>query len=533
MPSSLASIKPTIKSKSTKTPLHSLDDIRHYFANQKSHYYFISASHFNLMNLDRWVNHWHHINFIDCFDGNHPAITLPSKARTPVFESLEAINEFLLGHSELVKKIEQERDPECTSKAIFLFFDQHIEALCEQLELEICLPPNQLIKHIDNKIITTEIGNEAGVSSVPNAIAKVSSYSELMQIAKAYKLGRNLVVQTPFGDSGKTTFFIESEDDYKLYSAQIEAEKKVKIMKRIRCAGSAIEACATAAGTFVGPLLSELIGYKELTPYAGGWCGNELYQQAFSESIRSQAQQMTEQLGDALYKRNYRGYFEVDYLIDLDTGAVYLGELNPRITGISAMTNMSHFADDTVPLFLFHLLEYDQIEITIDPTDYNARSLAEGAKSTAGQLIMKHTDPMMKKVLEAPISGVYQFGSDCQLKLKKPSWDRREAHAENEVFVMRILQQEEYAYKGADMAIVFTNINLQQHDGLTPKATELINNVHQLFKLRPLNTDEQKLVERYNSATSIKGAALAENTQPHSVGSTTNSTLGNAFNDKD
>jgi len=48
-------------------------------------------------------------------------------------------------------------------------------------------------------------------------------------------------------------------------------------MKRIKCRGAAIEACVTRHGTIVAPLMTELVGFKELTPYKGGWCGNEIY----------------------------------------------------------------------------------------------------------------------------------------------------------------------------------------------------------------------------------------------------------------
>ena len=32
-----------------------------------------------------------------------------------------------------------------------------------------------------------------------------------------------------------------------------------------------------SCGTIVGPLLTEIIGHKKLTPYKGGWCGNEIF----------------------------------------------------------------------------------------------------------------------------------------------------------------------------------------------------------------------------------------------------------------
>lgn len=45
-------------------------------------------------------------------------------------------------------------------------------------------------------------------------------------------------------------------------------------MKRIDNKAAAVEACITRHGTIVGPFMTDLTGYPELTPYKGGWCGN-------------------------------------------------------------------------------------------------------------------------------------------------------------------------------------------------------------------------------------------------------------------
>ena len=92
--------------------------------------------------------------------------------------------------------------------------------------------------------------------------------------------------------SASPTFFISSKEDYEEHADEIAADPEVKIMKRIRCRGSAIEACATKAGTIVGPLMTELVGFNELTPYRGGWCGNEIFSTAFPPKAREQARQL-------------------------------------------------------------------------------------------------------------------------------------------------------------------------------------------------------------------------------------------------
>ncbi len=494
----------------TRTPkriLNSIADIKRYFAQNELAYYFISASNFNLMGMHEWVRNWQNINLVDCFDGQHPQVLIVEDDHAQVFESIEDINLYLLNNPRTHALLNgpQGKD-QARGRAIFLFFDEQLEALCEALKLGIVLPNNRLVREIDSKIVTTEIGNQVNVHSVPNVLAKISSYASLRQVAQEAGLGERWVVQTAYGDSGKTTFFIACEADYDKVAEKIESEDMVKAMRWINCAGTAIEACATRWGTFVGPLLTELIGIDSLTPYPGGWCGNELYDAAFSADIRRQVLRKTQAIGDALYRRGYRGYFELDYLLDLDTGEVYLGELNARITGISAMTNMSDFSAEHIPLFLFHLLEYaPEIDLTLDVDAFNQAMLADGAAGIAAQMILKYTDDPLKIVTQAPVSGVYGLDADGRLVLQRTGYNRRDALAENEAYVLRIMSAGEYAYQGGDLAIMFINRIIRQPQGkLNPVGELWVSALKHCFQFRQLNQEERSLVELRRNPANVK-----------------------------
>src|SRR5690606_10536586 len=131
---------------------------------------------------------------------------------------------------------------------------------------------------------------------------------------------------------------------------------EIKVMKRINNRPIAIEAVLTRHGTVVGPCMTEITGHAELTPYRGGWAGNEMFPSVLDDESRHEAIKLVRKLGDRLGKEGYRGFFEVDVLLDTDTGDVYLGELNPRVSGASAITNVTAGAYADVPLFAFHLL---------------------------------------------------------------------------------------------------------------------------------------------------------------------------------
>ena len=492
--------------------LKSLEDIKQHFAQNDVPYFFISTSNFNVMGMHEWVRGWRNINLLDCFDGQHPQVLVVPDDYSQIFSSIEDINAYLLSSDAARQLFESSASSKGKkSKALFLFFDPKLEASCAALDLAIALPSHAKVREIDSKIVTTEIGNQAGVYSVPNLLTKVSSYAQLRALASGAGLGSRWVVQTAYGDSGKTTFFIESEADYQAVAAKIEAEESVKVMRWINCTGTAIEACATRWGTFVGPLLTELIGLDSLTPYAGGWCGNELYDAAFSPDIRSQVQRKTEAMGNALYQRGYRGYFELDYLIDQESGEVYLGELNARITGISAMTNLSDFSAKTVPLFLFHLLEYDHtVELDVDVPALNDAMRLHGAQGVSAQVVLKQTEPMLQIVTEAPVSGVYVMNDAGALVLKCAGYDRRAARAANEAYILRIMAKDEYAYEGGDLAIMFVNCVIRTSTGsLSTEGERWVRALKQCFGFRPLTQEERGAVERTHNPAHMKSERVA------------------------
>src|SRR5262249_41625395 len=153
--------------------------------------------------IDEWVKNFHYINYIDCFDGHHPSVVLPSDTTDRVFHSIEEINNYLLEHKSIVDFIRRTKN-DGPARAIFLFFDEKTEEICKDLGVELCFPPANLREAIDNKVATTRIGNEAGVKSVPNVLGKVDRYTSLVELARGAGLGTDLVIQTPFGDSGHT-----------------------------------------------------------------------------------------------------------------------------------------------------------------------------------------------------------------------------------------------------------------------------------------------------------------------------------------
>jgi D-alanine-D-alanine ligase-like ATP-grasp enzyme len=455
-------------------PLKGVSDIRRFFHRNEVPIYFISATNFNLLGADEWIRGFRYITYIDCFDGQHPNNFTPiAELPHKEFESIEDINNYLLEHKEVHDLVRRRARNGQAGKALFLMFDERTEKLARKLGLEVLFPPAKLRSFMDNKVNTNRVAEKAGVPPVPYVLKPVKSYAQLLKVAR--HLGDDLVVQTPYGDSGHTTFFVANAADYARHAKAIEAERECKIMKRINCRGAAMEACVTRHGTIVAPLMTELVGFPELTPYKGGWCGNELHAHAFTPAIRRQARQYAERFGNQLYKEGYRGYFELDFLIDTDTDAVYLGELNPRITGASSLTNHAAFAMSDAPLHLFHTLEWMDVPYELSVKALNRRWARPENIDDWGQLVIKFTDDRVERVVEAPRTGIWRMGRNGQIQYSRMDSRRRAVENEDEAFFLRIARVGDWLYEGADMGILVMRGRMMTDDfQLTERARRWI-----------------------------------------------------------
>ncbi len=259
------------------------------------------------------------------------------------------------------------------------------------------------------------------------------------------------------------------------------ADEQLKIMKRIRNKAAAVEAVITRHGTIVGPFMTDLTGYPELTPYKGGWCGNDVYPEALSDEQRETAIQHVRRLGDRMAKEGYKGFFEVDVLVDLDSDEVYLGELNPRISGASSMTNVTAGAYADVPLFLFHLLEWMDVDYTIDVDEINERWRQLAAVDVWAQLIMKEPVDEVERLLDAPRTGTYVLREDGRLSFSMVAMDWHQLTHEDECFFLRVYGPGDYRFKGADLGILVTKGRMQTDTGLTELARTYIDGIRRLY----------------------------------------------------
>jgi biotin carboxylase len=464
--------------------LRGISDLREFFRTNQAPIYFVSPTAFNLLGIDRWVRNFHYVCYYDSFEGSHPSVFVPADREAPEFESIEDICNFLLASREVTSWM---RSQGSGGRVVFVMFDEQTEALAAEAGLKVAHPPAELRHRLDSKIVTTQLGNDAGVPSVPNVLGRAASYQELLDLAAGAGLGDDLVVQMPYGDSGKTTFFLKSRADWdKAVAKEPLADGELKVMRRIEHRAIAVEAVLTRCGTLVGPLMNDITGHPELTPYRGGWAGND-YPATLTAEQKQRARDLTCRLGDRLADEGYVGFFEVDYLVDTGTGEIYLGELNPRISGISSMTNVTAGAYADMPLFLFHLLEYLDVDYDVDIAEINERWSRETSVDVWSQIIIKETGDEVELLNRTPRTGIYRLTGDGAAGFNRWGYDWHWIADESEAFYLRIMAPGDYRYPGADLGALVTRGRLQTDDNqLEDRCKRWITGIRAQFAGTPI-----------------------------------------------
>src|SRR5699024_6451255 len=72
-------------------PLHNVSEVRHLFRTNQTPIYFVGATPFNLLGIDRWVRNFSYGTYYDGWDGGHPRVFSPRYKPYVEFDSGESI----------------------------------------------------------------------------------------------------------------------------------------------------------------------------------------------------------------------------------------------------------------------------------------------------------------------------------------------------------------------------------------------------------------------------------------------------------
>jgi hypothetical protein len=154
----------------------------------------------------------------------------------------------------------------------------------------------------------------------------------------------------------------------------------------------------------------------------------------------------------------------VDYLLDQDSGDLYLGELNPRITGATPLTSQAALDAGEVPLLLYHLLEWLGTDYQVDVADFNGRWLAPPQTAAWGQLIIEHTAQTAEVVGGVPESGIWRLAGNGAVSLARRAFHPHDVSDETEALFLRTVDSGQVASVGRSLGRLLTCSRLLTDD---------------------------------------------------------------------
>jgi hypothetical protein len=153
-----------------------------------------------------------------------------------------------------------------------------------------------------------------------------------------------------------------------------------------------------------------------------------------------------------------------------------------------------------VPLFLFHILEYMNVDFDLDIDEINERWEELASGDLWSQMVMKETDDIVQQLTATPSTGQYSLDSSGKLVFRRAALDWHQLQNEAEAFFLRIYAPGDYRWKGADLGVLVTKGRLQVDSGsgstagsagggksaLTIRARHLIDSIRAQYAGTPI-----------------------------------------------
>jgi hypothetical protein len=146
------------------------------------------------------------------------------------------------------------------------------------------------------------------------------------------------------------------------------------------------------------------------------------------------------------------------------------------------MTNVTAGAYADVPLFLFHLLEFMDVDYSIDAEEINERWRELAAVDVWAQLIMKEPHDSVERIVAAPRTGTWHLADDGSLRFVGVTNDWHDVTHEDEAFYLRVYAAGDYRFKGADLGILVTKGRMQTAEGLTQRCRDYIEGIRKHYQ---------------------------------------------------
>ncbi|OGG19260.1 hypothetical protein A3D78_02630 [Candidatus Gottesmanbacteria bacterium RIFCSPHIGHO2_02_FULL_39_14] len=218
-----------------------------------------------------------------------------------------------------------------------------------------------LNRQIENKVNLPEFLGNMSAYLLPGKIGRMTDFSF---VEEAGRFNLPLVVQFGFGWAGKNTYFIDKEEEFKRLKKRFP-NTLAKVTAQIKALTVLNNCCLYHGQVLISPPALQINGFSLLSQNKAATCGRQWPAVLPDKRMEKEIKDISIRVGDIMNKSGFRGFFGLDFLIEENTGKIYLTEINPRLTASSAFYTYLEKAADCLPLLSYHYAEFSSVDLPL------------------------------------------------------------------------------------------------------------------------------------------------------------------------
>lgn len=288
-------------------------------------------------------------------------------------------------------------------------------------------PDPYISTEIENKIYQYEkLSNSEFKNYLPKTIIKRINEVNYESISEF--LGTSFVIQFDIGHAGNSTFFINDKAQFNEFVLKYkETNMKMKFSELLNYNFITLNGVATRYGSYIAGLSNQITGLRELNALKGETCGTNWNQIGITTDIRKEAVDLTSNIGKYLYEIGFKGFFGID--IAIHNNQLYILEINSRQTASVQYHTKLQLENNQIPLWIINLMEFLNIEFSIDVEQYNYENNLPIDASTL--IVRNHFEKEIE--LNSTYNGIYNLED---LKFEEDSYSINDIYSKSKVLIL-------------------------------------------------------------------------------------------------
>lgn len=300
-------------------------------------------------------------------------------------------------------------------KPNILFFkpQKKIEIIAKRENFNLLGNSTEIGRSFEDKIEFFKLCQKEGLP-VPGGEITTISASNFGALVKKY--GEVLVVQFGRGWAGNSTFFVSTEKDW-LNLKKRFGQIPVKTGSFINGRTILNNAVIFANDTLISEPALQIKANKFLISTQAGTGGRQ-WPAGLDSGQKEKIKQITLKVADLMRNQGYRGFFGLDFLVEKETGEIFLSENNARLTASVPFFTKLELRAKAFPLLGYHLLSF-LIWGKTGQIDF------EPALISGGEIVARNTLETRAKVGGCLATGIYS--KEFDFKRESPFLDSEES----------------------------------------------------------------------------------------------------------